>query len=104
MYNNSGISFLASLSFSTLGAAPNNYSEVLNEEILLEKNVKSIYLVDYDFAQKYEDGLNFIIKNKLEKQAYLVTGRFIDQNIFQDLVNYNIQVIPKLYIDYLKII
>lgn len=59
-------------------------------------------LVDYDFAQKHEDGLNFIIKNKIEKQSYLVTGRFIDQNIFQDLVNYNIQVIPKLYFDYLK--
>lgn len=92
------------LSKSNINYKSLNYSEVLNEEILLEKNVKSIYLVDYDFAQKYEDGLNFIIKNKLEKQAYLVTGRFIDQNIFQDLVNYNIQVIPKLYIDYLKII
>lgn len=77
------------------------YSETLNDQLVNTKENNTIFLIDYDFASKHEDGLQFIINHKISAQAYLVTGRFIDQKIFQDLLKYNIKVVPKLYLDFI---
>ena len=61
-----------------------------------------LYLIDYDLKSSLS-GIDFIVKNNLQKCSYLVTNMAFDENIYKECLQNNINVIPKSFISHICI-
>ncbi len=69
----------------------------------LQTNLEQTYFIDHDFG-KDKTGLDFIIENKLQDCAYLVTSKFDEDILQSECIKNNVKMIPKFILAELKLI
>jgi len=62
-----------------------------------------LFLVDYEFVNSKETGLDLIEQLDLKKQAILVTSRYEEQEIRERVKNLGLKIIPKNFAPYIPI-
>jgi len=62
-----------------------------------------LFLVDYEFVNSKETGLDLIEQLDLKKQAILVTSRYEEQEIRERVRNLGLKIIPKNFAPYIPI-
>jgi len=56
----------------------------------------ALFLVDQQFTKKFDmSGISFIIANKLQDRAILVTSKPNDEYVLSECTSYNIKILPK---------
>jgi len=68
----------------------------IDKELSKRKTHFDLYLVDYEFVGSETNGLDWIVENKLEKTALLVTSRFEENQLRQKCQVRSVQLVPKL--------
>jgi hypothetical protein len=68
------------------------------------ENRADLFLVDYEFLDSKQTGLDFILEEKLQHKAILVTSRYEEFNIQDKCESFGIGLIPKGLAPYVPIL
>jgi hypothetical protein len=63
-----------------------------------------ILLMDFEFRNESQNGLDYLLKNGLIKEAILVTNRYDDGEILNSCLKNKVKMIPKPMVSYIPII